>query len=346
MPPTEKTSYLGQTTYYKQKNSFFFEIYYFHLKLFMSLYSAKNLTSFGNEFHFASLMETPSEQNRSETYGCFRLGPFKGTKSLTFANLLRRTLLSEIPGTGMIQATFQQPTHEFSILPGVQESVIDIILNLKQLILEGYCGAYTRGTISKKGPGVLTANELNLPYPIVASYPEQVIAHINTGFDFKMDFILKTGKGSTLPMLKKSLAPSSSILIQNDFNPIQKVNYTICEERLTEWIELEIWTNGSIKPYLALQTAVYTLLQEFQFLYPKTLELSNSPFQNIFNIQPLRKSSTKKIENMFLPIEMYKGLKCSKINDEETFEDFKDWDLFSKKFKIPTDSLKPFFPKN
>lgn len=308
----------------------------------MSLYSPKNLTSFGNEFHFASLMEIPSGQNRSKTYGCFRLGPFKGTKSLTFANLLRRTLLSEIPGTGIIQVTFQQPTHEFSTLPGVQESVIDIILNLKQLVLEGYCGSYTRGTISKKGPGIITAGELNLPYPVVTSYPDQVIAHINTGFDFKMDFILKTGKGSTLPMLKKSLAPSSSILIQNDFNPIEKVNYTICEERLTEWIELEIWTNGSIQPYLALQTAIYNLLQEFQFLYPKTLELSNFPFQDSKTIQLTPPHHTKRIENKFLPIGVYKGLKCSQINDEETLENFNDWDHFAEKYKIPSDSLKPF----
>ncbi len=276
----------------------------------MSLYSTENFTSFENEFHFAFLKETKPEKNSSQTYGCFRLGPFKGTKSLTFANLLRRTLLSEIPGTGIIQATFQQPTHEFSTLPGVQESVVDVILNLKLLVLEGYCGAYTQGTVSKKGPGVLTAGDFNWPYPIAASDPNQVIAHINAGFNFKMDFILKTGKGSTLPALKKSLEPSQSILIQNDFNPIQKVNYTICEERLTEWIELEVWTNGSIQPYLALQTAIYTLLQEFSFLYPKTLELNNTPFQGVKDISSVTEANKSVVENDFLPIELYKRSKC------------------------------------
>ena len=90
----------------------------------MSLYSAKNLTSVSKKFTIHQKQESLTP--KQGIYGCFRIGPFKGTKSLTFANLLRRTLLHEIPGTGIVQVIFQTPTHEFSTLPGVQESVIDI----------------------------------------------------------------------------------------------------------------------------------------------------------------------------------------------------------------------------
>ena len=162
----------------------------------MSLSSAKNLTSVSNKFTIHHQQERVD--SKQGIYGCFRIGPFKGTKSLTFANLLRRTLLHEkSPGTGIVQVIFQTPTHEFSTLPGVQESVIDILLNLKQLTFQGYCGNYKRGTIFKKGPAIITAKDLNSLYPIIASFPDQIIAHLNTGFEFKMDFILKTDKGSS-----------------------------------------------------------------------------------------------------------------------------------------------------
>ena len=201
----------------------------------MALYNAVNLTSQIPTFSIQK--QKDGIQIGDSTYGCFRIGPFKSTKSLTFANLLRRTLLHEIPGTGITQVTFQLPTHEFSTLPGVQESVIDILLNLKQIVFQGYCGSYTRGTLCKQGPATITANDLQLPYPLIVNSPNQSIAHVSSGFEFKMDFILKTAKGSSLPLLKKSVAASSSLLVQNDFNPIKKVNYTICEERLKEWKE-------------------------------------------------------------------------------------------------------------
>lgn len=304
----------------------------------MSLSSAKNLISVSNKFTIHHQQERVD--SKQGIYGCFRIGPFKGTKSLTFANLLRRTLLHEIPGTGIVQVIFQTPTHEFSTLPGVQESVIDILLNLKQLTFQGYCGNYKRGTISKKGPAIITAKDLNLPYPIIASFPDQIIAHLNTGFEFKMDFILKTDKGSSLPMLKKSVTSSSSLFLQNDFSPIKKVNYTICEERLKEWIELEIWTDGSIQPYLALQTAVQNIFCEFEDLYPKTLELSTESFYskqlNLHN---------HRIENLFLPIDMYKGLKCKQLKNDKNLENFHNWEMFSKEYDVSLDLLKPFFLK-
>jgi DNA-directed RNA polymerase subunit alpha len=275
----------------------------------MALYNAVNLTSQIPTFSIQK--QKDGIQIGDSTYGCFRIGPFKSTKSLTFANLLRRTLLHEIPGTGITQVTFQLPTHEFSTLPGVQESVIDILLNLKQIVFQGYCGSYTRGTLCKQGPATITANDLQLPYPLIVNSPNQSIAHVSSGFEFKMDFILKTAKGSSLPLLKKSVAASSSLLVQNDFNPIKKVNYTICEERLKEWIELEIWTNGSIQPYLALQTAVQNILCEFDSLYPKTLHLHSRILE--YGEYKSKIENRNKLENSFFPIDLYTGLKYNQL---------------------------------
>jgi DNA-directed RNA polymerase alpha subunit len=305
----------------------------------MALYNAVNLTSQIPTFSIQK--QKDGIQIGDSTYGCFRIGPFKSTKSLTFANLLRRTLLHEIPGTGITQVTFQLPTHEFSTLPGVQESVIDILLNLKQIVFQGYCGSYTRGTLCKQGPATITANDLQLPYPLIVNSPNQSIAHVSSGFEFKMDFILKTAKGSSLPLLKKSVAASSSLLVQNDFNPIKKVNYTICEERLKEWIELEIWTNGSIQPYLALQTAVQNILCEFDSLYPKTLHLHSRILE--YGEYKSKIENRNKLENSFFPIDLYTGLKSNQLLNFENLKTFQNWKIFEKKYEVSTKVLKPFF---
>jgi DNA-directed RNA polymerase alpha subunit len=305
----------------------------------MALYNAVNLTSQIPTFSIQK--QKDGIQIGDSTYGCFRIGPFKSTKSLTFANLLRRTLLHEIPGTGITQVTFQLPTHEFSTLPGVQESVIDILLNLKQIVFQGYCGSYTRGTLCKQGPATITANDLQLPYPLIVNSPNQSIAHVSSGFEFKMDFILKTAKGSSLPLLKKSVAASSSLLVQNDFNPIKKVNYTICEERLKEWIELEIWTNGSIQPYLALQTAVQNILCEFDSLYPKTLHLHSRILE--YGEYKSKIENRNKLENSFFPIDLYTGLKYNQLLNFENLKTFQNWKIFEKKYEVSTKVLKPFF---
>lgn len=304
----------------------------------MALYNSVNLISQIPTFSIHKQKEEIEIGNN--TYGCFRIGPFKSTKSLTFANLLRRTLLHEIPGTGITQVTFQTPTHEFSTLPGVQESVIDILLNLKQIVFQGYCGNYTRGTLYKQGPAIITAKDLQLPYPIIVNFPDQIIAHVSSGFEFKMDFILKTTKGSSLPLLKKSVAASSSLLVQNDFNPIKKVNYTICEERLKEWIELEIWTNGSIQPYLALQTAIQNILREFESLYPKTLHLHSTFFHS--GGDKSRIENSNKIENLFFPIDLYTALKANQILNSECVKSFENWQIFEKKYEVSSKIVKSF----
>jgi len=84
---------------------------------------------------FISCKESRIENNRS-FYGCFTLGPFNAGQSLTVANALRRTLLSECPGLGIISVTIENVSHEYSTLPGMRESVLDLLLNLKEIVLK------------------------------------------------------------------------------------------------------------------------------------------------------------------------------------------------------------------
>ena len=90
---------------------------------------------------FISCKESRIENNRS-FYGCFNLGPFDAGQSLTVANALRRTLLSECPGLGIISVTIENVSHEYSTLPGMRESVLDLLLNIKEIVLKKKKNAY------------------------------------------------------------------------------------------------------------------------------------------------------------------------------------------------------------
>ena len=282
-----------------------------------------------------------SVEESGKLTGHFLLESLEAGQGLTIGNALRRVLLSNLEGTAITGIKIPGVAHEFSTIPNVREDVLEIFLNLKQIVFQGYCGSYTRGTLCKQGPATITANDLQLPYPLIVNSPNQSIAHVSSGFEFKMDFILKTAKGSSLPLLKKSVAASSSLLVQNDFNPIKKVNYTICEERLKEWIELEIWTNGSIQPYLALQTAVQNILCEFDSLYPKTLHLHSRILE--YGEYKSKIENRNKLENSFFPIDLYTGLKSNQLLNFENLKTFQNWKIFEKKYEVSTKVLKPFF---
>ena len=149
---------------------------------------------------FISCKESIIENNRS-FYGSFSIGPFSETQSLTIANTLRRTLLTECPGLAIISVLIEDVTHEYSTLPGVRDSVLDILLNLKEIVLkkdtnpwllykkDGISSVYNSvgssffkpmiGYLKVKGPGVVRAKDLRLPPFIKIVDPDQYIATLS-----------------------------------------------------------------------------------------------------------------------------------------------------------------------
>jgi len=243
-------------------------------------------------------------------YACFRFGPFKESSAITIATSIRRALFQSVPSTAIIQVVFQYPTNEFSSLSGIQESTLDFLLNLKKVVIQGYCEGYVKGGISKKGPGIIKASDLFLPYSLSVANPDQYIGTITTGFSFHCDFILTTSKGIYFPIAKKSWLPSSSLFINADFSPITQANFRICEDKRQEWVEFEISTNGAVLPSVAFRLALVSLLYEFQELYTKL------PF---ILTKPLLPYSHTNVEHLFLPISIYQVVKHSNIETQEDF---------------------------
>nr|YP_010500128.1 alpha subunit of RNA polymerase [Gormaniella terricola]UWV18305.1 alpha subunit of RNA polymerase [Gormaniella terricola] len=274
------------------------------------------------------------KENNQTFYGRFYIGPFEIGQSLTMANALRRSLLSEVPGLGLTSVEIEGVAHEYSTIPGVQETVFDILLNLKNIVFKpttylkkadiGYCNA--------RGPKILRAKDLLLPVNIQCVNPDQYLATLKRDGTLNMKFKIRQGthylvntpfeqlelsvakqekssdqkKKNGQSMLKQNKSDlegklqvfsetlktkknenkafsnvlniqkekslfvptrkSKPLLLDPVFMPVTKANYVLeLDERVhnspKELIVLEIWTNGSISPHEALQTAIKKLVR-------------------------------------------------------------------------------------
>nr|YP_009367811.1 alpha subunit of RNA polymerase [Neodangemannia microcystis]ARK14781.1 alpha subunit of RNA polymerase [Neodangemannia microcystis] len=142
-----------------------------------------------------SCIESRIEQNNG-FYGRFKLGPFDLGQGLTIGNAFRRTLLSELTGIGITIVSIDGVSHEYSTLPGVRESVIDILLNLKQIVFSSELTLTSPqiGYLSINGPAKIKAGDLQLPNSICCVNPDQPIATISTNAQFNLKFVLCQGK--------------------------------------------------------------------------------------------------------------------------------------------------------
>eukprot|EP00879_Flechtneria_rotunda_P000442 GHRR01000538.1.p1 GENE.GHRR01000538.1~~GHRR01000538.1.p1 ORF type:complete len:590 (+),score=-84.07 GHRR01000538.1:330-2099(+) len=131
-------------------------------------------------------------ENPRNFYGCFSLGPFKNNQSLTVANALRRTLLSEIHGIAVTHLEINGVAHEYSTLVGVRESVLDILLNFKQIVLKNTSPLKKPmyGYLNIRGPGIVRASDLKLPLIIQCVDPDQYIATLNENGKLVLKFII------------------------------------------------------------------------------------------------------------------------------------------------------------
>jgi DNA-directed RNA polymerase alpha subunit len=143
---------------------------------------------------FISCKESRIEHNKS-FYGCFYLGPFEPTQSITIANSLRRTLLSDLYGLAIISVEIEGASHEYSNLIGVRDSVLDILLNLKEIVLKKTVKEFKPqiGYLRVRGPAIVRAADLRLPPFIQSVDPNQYIATLADNGFLNMKIIIQYG---------------------------------------------------------------------------------------------------------------------------------------------------------
>jgi DNA-directed RNA polymerase subunit alpha len=238
---------------------------------------------------FLSCKEFQIEPTLPKTfYGSFYLGPFSESYALTVANALRRTLLSDISGIAITSVRIEGALHEYSSLTGVRETVLDILLNLKEIVLKNQSKnpllKTQIGYLQVRGPGIVRASDLKLPPLLQCIDPEQYIATLSENGKLNLTFTIAEGKNfifqknpSTFSTVNtfNQVATQDWLAIDAVFTPIKKVNYTVQAlgseslQKTNQIILLEIWTNGSLDPKEAVSKALNTL----RFLFNQLGEL-------------------------------------------------------------------------
>ena len=144
-----------------------------------------------------SCKESRIETNRS-FYSSFVIGPFNPSESITVATALRRTLLSELSGVAIVSVQIEGAAHEYSNLPGIRDSVLDILLNLREVVLKKSTKIIRPqiGYLRARGPGVVVAGDLVLPPFIQCVDPKQHIATLAEDGVLNMKYIISEGRPS------------------------------------------------------------------------------------------------------------------------------------------------------
>ncbi len=187
----------------------------------------------------------------------------------TLGNALRRILLSSMPGCAIEEAEIDGVLHEYSTIEGVQEDVIEIMLNLKGVAITLHDQNETELTLNAKGEGVVTAGDITTDHNVEIANPDHVIAHLNDVGELNMRLIARKGRGYVPADMRVSREddsrPVGRLLLDASYTPVRTVAYTVESTRVEQRTDLDklvidLRTNGTIDPEEAIRRAA-TILQ-------------------------------------------------------------------------------------
>ena len=228
------------------------------------------------EFQVPKIVHEEINENR----GVFEIEPLDRGFGYTFGNSLRRVLLSSLEGAAVTSVKLEGVQHEFSTLPGVREDVTDIILNLKNLvcILHGD-SPEIEVRLSKKGPGAVTARDLEAPAELEILNPDLEIAHVSDKGKLEMTLTIGRGRGYVPAELNRGPETTIGVIpIDSIFSPVRRVAYEVEAARVGQRTEydklvLDVTTDGSLDPRDAIKQAADILISQLLiFTDPDAIE--------------------------------------------------------------------------
>tara|TARA_R110000824_G_scaffold399843_1_gene605927 strand:+ start:12916 stop:13932 length:1017 start_codon:yes stop_codon:yes gene_type:complete len=196
--------------------------------------------------------------------------PLERGFGLTLGNALRRVLMSSLQGAAVTAVQIDGVLHEFSSIAGVREDVTDIILNIKQLALRLHAEGPKRMTLSKTGPGTVTAGDITAGSDIEVLNPELVLCTLDQGADIRMEFTVALGKGYVASDRNRPEdAPIGLIPIDSLYSPVKRVSYKVENTREGQILDydkltMQVETNGAITPDDAVAYAARILQDQLQ----------------------------------------------------------------------------------
>ncbi|MDR2238901.1 MAG: DNA-directed RNA polymerase subunit alpha [Zoogloeaceae bacterium] len=209
-------------------------------------------------------------QTLSPVHARVVMEPFERGYGHTLGNALRRILLSSMPGSAPTEVNIEGVLHEYSTLDGVREDVVDLILNLKGVVLKMHNRGEALLTLSKQGEGIVTAGDIQAGHDIEIINPDHVIAHIAPGGKLEMQIKVESGRGyvpaNTRPVGEETKS-IGQIMIDALFSPVRRVAYSVESARVEQRTDLDklimdIETNGAVEPEEAIRYAARVLVEQ------------------------------------------------------------------------------------
>jgi DNA-directed RNA polymerase subunit alpha len=276
-------------------------------------------------------VESKTENNRSQ-YSKFVLEPLERGQGTTVGNALRRVLLSNLEGTAVTAVRIAGVNHEFATVEGVREDVLEILLNMKDIVLKSHSSHPQIARLTVTGPATVTAGRFDLPSEVEVVDPNQYVATLADDARLEMEFRIERGKGyRAVDRGRDDTAALDFLQIDAVFMPVHKVNYSIEDARIDGSLErdrliLEIWTNGSLSPQEALSQAASILVDLFNPLKDITLDPMTVDYTD--DEDP---TSQIPIEELQLSVRAYNCLKRAQINSVADLLDYSQEDLLEIK---------------
>ena len=242
------------------------------------------------------------EVNNETNYARFVCEPLERGYGMTIGNSLRRILLSSLPGAAITSVKIEGVVHEFSTIPGVVEDVPEIIVNLKSVRLKLHDPEAKTIKIDFEGEGEVKAGDIITDSTVEILNPDLHIATVSEDGHLQMEMTVDRGRGYNTAEKNKTQNQALGVLpIDSIFTPVKKVNYSVENTRVGQMVDydkltIDVWTDGSLKPYEALSLAAKVMTGHLELFIDLSETAKNTQVM-------VEKEESKKEKVLEMPIE-------------------------------------------
>ncbi|HHY10127.1 MAG TPA: DNA-directed RNA polymerase subunit alpha [Firmicutes bacterium] len=256
----------------------------------------------------------------TDNYGKFVVEPLERGYGITLGNSLRRILLSSLPGTAVTSVHIDGVLHEFSTIEGVVEDTVDIVLNLKKLLVKLHTDEPVTIRVEANKEGPLLAGDINTDPSVEILNPDLVIATLTKNARLNMDVTVAKGRGYVSAERHKDPDdPIGLIPVDSVFTPVPKVVYSVEDTRVGQITDfdrlvLEVWTNGVIAPDSAVSLAAKVLMEHIKLFIDLTESVGDVEIMVEKEEESIDRLMEMTVEELDLSVRSYNCLKRAGIN--------------------------------
>lgn len=271
-----------------------------------------------------SNLQMPKVERVADTrnYGKFVISPLERGYGVTLGNSLRRVLLSSLEGACVTSIHINDILHEFTDIPGVQEDVIQVMLQIKQIRLKLFDVETATMHLEVHGDGVVTAADINAPSEIEIINPDLFLFTVDDKKTrLSIDMIVERGHGYSPATERSSKLPIGELPVDAIYSPVKRVNWDVKSTRVGQStnydkLEVEIWTDGTLTPEKALGNSAIILMEHLRLIAGVSEEIMElSVEKEVSSSRISSEAAETPIENLDLTVRVFNSLKRTGVTN-------------------------------